>query len=218
MIGVVIPVHNQAAYLGEALDSIAAQTLAPADVVVVDDGSTDGSGDVARARGIRTIRTERAGPGAARAAGVAMLDTPLLAFLDGDDRFTPHHHAMLHAALEQTGAAGACGMVTQFADPGSAAAERYVVDAEPRVARHAGTLLVRRDAYDAAGGFPLDATQHDAFELFLRLPRVVDVPELVLERRVHGANRSIVDRAEVHVQYLNTARAAILRARGSKGP
>ncbi len=214
MIGVVVAVRDQAAYLGEALDSIAAQTLRSEAVIVVDDGSTDGSGDVARARGVRTIRTDGIGPGGARGAGAAALDTELLAFLDGDDRYLPTHHAVLQAALERSGADAVCGMARRFADDGSeGVAERYALGDELQVGRSPGGLLVRRARYEAVGGFQANAGRNELFELFSRLPDLVPVSEVVYERRIHGENRSIVARAEVHAEYLASAREAILRAR-----
>jgi glycosyltransferase involved in cell wall biosynthesis len=213
VIGVVVAVRDQAAYLGEALDSIAAQTLASETVIVVDDGSVDGSGDVARARGVRTIRTEGIGPGGAREAGAAMLDTELLAFLDGDDRYVPTHHATLLAALEGAGVDAVCGMARRFAADGSEAAERYALGDELQVGRSPGGLLVRRARYEAVGGFQANAGRNELFDLFSQLPDLVPVSEVVYERRIHGENRSIVARAEVHAEYLASARAAILRAR-----
>ncbi len=213
MIGVVVAVRDQAAYLGEALDGIAAQTLSSTAVIVVDDGSVDGSGDVARARGVRTIRTEAIGPGGARGAGAAALDTELLAFLDGDDRYLSTHHAVLLAALEAEGADAVCGMARRFAPDGSEAAERYALGDEPQAGRSPGGLLIRRARYEAAGGFTANPGRNELFDLFSRLPDLVPVPEVVYERRIHGENRSIVAREQVHAEYLASARDAILRAR-----
>ncbi len=213
MIGVIVAVRDQAAYLGQALDSIVAQTVPSQAVIVVDDGSADGTGDVARARGVRTIRTEGIGPGGARGAGAAALDTELLAFLDGDDRYLPTHHATLLTALRHSGANAVCGIARRFAAPGSEAARRYALGDEPQAGRTPGGLLVRRAAYEAAGGFTSNPGRNEVFDLFSRLGDVVAVAEVVYERRIHGENRSIVARAEVHAEYLASARDAILRAR-----
>jgi glycosyltransferase involved in cell wall biosynthesis len=213
VIGTVVAIRDQVAYLGEALDSIAAQTIPSEAVIVVDDGSIDGSGDVARARGIRTIRTAGIGPGGARGAGAAALDTKLLAFLDGDDRYLPTHHATLLAALEHSGADAVCGMARRFAADGSEAAERYALGDELQVGRSPGGLLVRRARYEAIGGFQANVGRNELFDLFSQLPDLVPVSEVVYERRIHGENRSIVARAEVHAEYLASARDAILRAR-----
>ena len=85
-VAVVIPVRDGAAYLDEALASVFAQTLPPSEVVVVDDGSTDGSADVARAHDarVRVIPQPPLGAGAARNRGVEATTAPWLAFLDAN--------------------------------------------------------------------------------------------------------------------------------------
>lgn len=211
MIAVVIPVHNQARYLGEALDSVARQTVAPAEIVVVDDGSTDDSGAVARARGVRTLTVERGGAGAARRAGATSTTAPLIAFLDGDDLLEPRHHELLSAAID--GHDAAAGMVAEFAQPGTGAAERYQVRSEPRTAPLAGAVIVRRDRYLELSADIDPRSEHDWFGVVQRL-RIAEVPELVMRRRIHGENTSLRDREQVHRQYLASARAAVLRARG----
>lgn len=221
MIGVVIPVRDQAAYLGEALDSIAAQRVPTARIVVVDDGSTDGSAQIARDRGIDVLETAGGqGAGAARDLGARHLDTPLLAFLDADDRFTPDHHAVLGAAVE-AGADVACGLVRQFADPEREAEirARHRIDETPALGRLPSALMIRRTRFEQLGGFGGDQRRNEVFDLFARLHEVgcppVDVPTVVVERRVHGENLTIVRRDEVHARYLASARAAILRRRES---
>jgi glycosyltransferase involved in cell wall biosynthesis len=214
LIAVVIPVFNQADYIGEALDSVAAQTLQPSEIIVVDDGSTDGSGEIAEARGVAVVRTEQMGPGPARWAGVAQTMAPLIAFLDADDRLTPCHHRLLSDALDASGADAACGMACEFAEPGTGAAERYVINTEPRIAAFAGTALLRRARYLEAAVGTTDRLNHDWFGIFDQLADRVTVPELVLERRIHGQNRSIVNRDALRAEYLRSARAAIMRARG----
>lgn len=221
MIGVVVPVRDQAAYLGEALDSIAAQRLPAARIVVVDDGSTDGSGHVARDRGIEVLETAGGqGAGAARDLGARHLDTPLLAFLDADDRFTPDHHAALSAALD-AGAEVACGLVRQFADPRRAEElrARHRIDERPVIGRCPVAMMLRRTCFERIGGFGDDLRRNEVFDFFARLHEagfsLVDVPTVVVERRVHGENMTIVHRDEVHARYLASARAAILRRRES---
>ena len=86
-ISCVIPVFNGARFLAEALDSVLAQTLAPAEIIVVDDGSTDATPAVAAAYGERItyIRQANAGPAAARNCGIALAQSEMIAFLDADD-------------------------------------------------------------------------------------------------------------------------------------
>ena len=103
-VAVVVPAFNAADYLGEALDSIAAQTRPPVEVVVIDDGSTDGTPAIAEDRGVRCITQENAGPAAARNRGIKETGAPLIAFLDADDRFVPEKLDRQVAELHSTDA------------------------------------------------------------------------------------------------------------------
>ncbi|MCX7429151.1 MAG: glycosyltransferase family 2 protein [Planctomycetia bacterium] len=88
---VVIPAFNAASTILEAVESVMSQTLPPAEVIVVDDGSTDNTASVVSAMTgpVRLIRQTNRGPGAATTAGVATVATPLLATLDADDLWLP---------------------------------------------------------------------------------------------------------------------------------
>src|SRR5438309_10234328 len=90
-VSVVIPTYNHARFLTRAVDSVLAQTLSPAEVIVVDDGSTDETHAVlARFGGrVRAIRQENGGVAAARNNGVRMSTGHLLAFIDADDIWLP---------------------------------------------------------------------------------------------------------------------------------
>lgn len=96
---VVIPAYNREVMLGRALASVLAQRARPAEIVVVDDASTDRTAAVAEEMGARVVRHERnAGEGAARNSGFAAATQPWLALLDSDDEWLPHHLASLWRA------------------------------------------------------------------------------------------------------------------------
>lgn len=86
-VSVVIPTWNRATLLRRALDSVLAQTVQPAEIVVVDDGSTDDTAAVVASYGarVRLLRQANAGVAAARNAGIAAARHELIAFLDSDD-------------------------------------------------------------------------------------------------------------------------------------
>jgi glycosyltransferase involved in cell wall biosynthesis len=88
-VSAVIPAYQAAEFLTEAIASVRAQTRPPAEIVVVDDGSTDATADIARAAGTVVVRQANAGPGAARNAGALAASRPWIAYLDADDLWLP---------------------------------------------------------------------------------------------------------------------------------
>jgi len=84
-IGVVLPVFNGEAFLQEALDSIAAQTLQPCEVIAVDDGSTDRSVKILQQFDIRILHTDRVGQALARDHGIRAVHADMVACLMGTD-------------------------------------------------------------------------------------------------------------------------------------
>lgn len=93
-VSVIIPAHNQAAFIGAAIDSVMSQSEADWECIVVDDGSSDDTGSVTedrirRDRRIRLVSQPNAGPSAARNLGLRMTSAPLVQFLDADDVLGP---------------------------------------------------------------------------------------------------------------------------------
>lgn len=99
-ISVIIPAYNAAATLQRALDSVLAQTWPAHEIIVIDDGSTDATGEVVKtyADRVRYVRQGNAGPSAARNQGVAMASGEWIAFLDADDWYYPERLAQ-HAQM-----------------------------------------------------------------------------------------------------------------------
>lgn len=99
---VLVPVWNGARHLGEAIDSVRAQTVRGWDLVVIDDGSDDESGQVAADRGVRVIHLPRnEGVLAARRAGLQATRSEAVVFLDGDDRLRPTALERFSEALDR---------------------------------------------------------------------------------------------------------------------
>jgi glycosyltransferase involved in cell wall biosynthesis len=90
-VSVIIPTYNRRAMLLEAIDSVLAQSNQSFELIVIDDGSTDGTAEqlTRLAQAIRFERIRHCGPGAARNRGVALASAPLIAFLDSDDLWAP---------------------------------------------------------------------------------------------------------------------------------
>ena len=88
-VSVVVPVHRGERFLGAALESVASQTCPVLETIVVIDGSTDASAEIASAAGARVLVRERGGVASARNAGVRAASGSLIAFLDQDDVWQP---------------------------------------------------------------------------------------------------------------------------------
>lgn len=109
LISVIVPVHDVAGHVAAAIASLRAQTLTDFEAIIVDDGSTDGSGDLAAAAAagdprFRLIRQANRGLSGARNAGLDAARGACIAFLDGDDRLAPEYLERLHDRLVATGA------------------------------------------------------------------------------------------------------------------
>src|SRR5262249_33255039 len=90
LVSVVIPCYNQARFLGQAIESVKAQTHPFVEIVVVDDGSTDDTVAVAsRYRSVRCVTQHNQGQGAARNKGLTYVSGGYVVFLDSDDRLLP---------------------------------------------------------------------------------------------------------------------------------
>jgi glycosyltransferase involved in cell wall biosynthesis len=221
-IAVVIPVRDGERHLAEALESVLAQDLAPREIVVVDDGSTDRSAEVARAAGprVRVVSQEAQGAGAARNRGVAETASPWIAFLDADDRWLPGKLRRQHEALAEAAGAAACvSYLRQFFSP--ELGREDVPQPEYLLGLSPSCLLVAREAFLATGGYSTALRAAEAADWWVRFeaggPSVVRLEEVLVERRIHGRNTGIV-RADARPEFLRLAKRALDRRRAATSP
>ncbi|MFJ9530667.1 glycosyltransferase [Streptomyces sp. SID5594] len=216
LLSVVIPVHNVEDYLEDCLRSVADQSLDAIEVVMVDDGSTDGSGRIAAAfaardRRFRLVRQENAGLSAARNTGVRHTTptVPYLAFADSDDFVVHDAYERMVASLESTGSDLVTGNVWRLTGQGrqqawqyrwlTASRPRTHITRDPRLLadRVAWNKVFRRSFWDGqAFTFP----EGKLYE---------DTPVMIPAHYLAGA----VDVLHEHVYYWRVREGSITRRR-----
>lgn len=220
-VSAVIPAWNAAATIAEAIESIAQQTRRADEVILVDDGSSDGTAEVARRAHspLRVLTQPRSGPAAALNRGVAAGRSSLVAFLDADDRWPPSKLALQLGCLERSpGTDAVLGRVTSFLCPrtDAEAARRFRVPEGSEVAWLTGALLVRREALLRVGPFAEDLRAGYAIDWFDRARAAGLRLELlectVLERRIQAQGLSHRS-PQRDAGYLEVARRALARRR-----
>lgn len=119
VVSVVIPAFNAAAFIGQAIDSVLAQTWPHREILVVNDGSTDDTPDRLRTYGdaIRVIDKPNGGLSSARNRGIEEASGRYVTFLDADDRWLPEKLAQQIAVMESEMGIGFCSTVAQVVDP-----------------------------------------------------------------------------------------------------
>jgi glycosyltransferase involved in cell wall biosynthesis len=222
LISVMIGVYNAERYLAEAIESVLAQNYRPLELIVVDDGSDDGSGDVARRYGDALIyaRQENAGNGAARNHAVHLASGQLYAFLDADDRFVRDKLELQFAALESDRTLDMVfGHVREFVSPELTETQRATVRPpapEPLPWPAPNLMLIKRESFARIGPFSEDVRVGVTVDWYARATeaglRSLMLPDVVLERRLHLTNNGLRER-DSRQQYLHVLKAALDRRR-----
>lgn len=196
-VGVVIPVYNCERYLAQAIESVIAQGKDLTQIVVVDDGSTDGSARVAKDFGepVHYIFQEHAGVAAARNRGIEAIDSPFLAFLDADDLWTAGRlERMLAEFSRDPQLEMIFGRTEEFICPllGEDESKKLRCMASPMSGYLAGAMLARRASFLRAGLFDTTLRIGEFIAWFIQAQksalRFSSIDDLVLRRRLHAAN------------------------------
>jgi glycosyltransferase involved in cell wall biosynthesis len=209
-VSVVIPTRNRQAWLVTCLESVMSQQIPAAEIIVVDDGSSDGTADMLRLRypEVRVVHTDGIGPAGARNVGIDQATSDYIAFLDSDDLWYPDTLAQVGSVLASTELpAMLCGRVTIFEGddvPGLSAGDRRPTSYRASVGLlaalplaefpHPSAVVVKRNVLKAAQGFDVPAIPAEDLDLYLRIGAsggcaVVESPPLAL-RRQHPAQLS----------------------------
>jgi glycosyltransferase involved in cell wall biosynthesis len=213
---------DEEVFIAEALQSVAAQTYQPVEVIVVDDGSGDRTAEIARAHDVCLLRRPHLGASAARNAGLAVARGDYWTAFDADDVMPPDRLARQVAHLEEHPELGlVLGLTEAFVSPGEPRPAHYnpVWDNGPFPAC-AGTMLARRAAFEMVG--PFDETLALAYDVDW-LARAKDagvqagqVDQLSLRYRIHRGN-STADARAVHLAMLGLLRTSLGRGRARSG-
>ena len=198
-ISCVIPVFNAAKYLAEALDSVLAQTVVPNEIILVDDGSTDESAQVAAKYGrhARLVSQENRGPAAARNRGLQLARGELIAFLDADDLWaTDKTERQCDAFARQPDLSICITHARNFWAPELQHEQAHVDQryTEPHAGYVCQCLMARRSVFDRVGLFDESLRLSEDTDWFSRAERAGVVkqvlPEVLVHRRLHSTNTS----------------------------
>ena len=225
LVSVILPVYNGETYLAEALQSVFAQDYDPLEVIVLDDGSTDGSAEIAKSFGDRVRYhyqpNQGLGVSTARNKGVELAQGALLSFIDADDVWVPEKTSRQVAVLETDSTIDMVfGTVQQFYSPEMAeelkSQVRFAQETMPGYL--AGTLLISREAFARVGPFATTFRVGEFIDWYVKARecglRERLLSDVLLKRRIHADNMGIRDR--VHQKdYLHVLKASLNRRRQS---
>jgi glycosyltransferase involved in cell wall biosynthesis len=218
LVSVVVPARDAAAFLSTAIDSVLAQTYADLELLVVDDGSTDGTADVVRGYSddrVRLLSGAGEGPGAARNIALEAGRGEYVAFLDADDYWLPAKLERQVRVLEADGSVAAVGTFMRYEAlttgrqvgvTGTAVGpeEQRRLQAGHNLPFPLSSLVTRKVLLEEVGGLDEGLAVAGDLDLMARLARsgtFVSVEEVLGVYRVHRASIS-------HRQYGEQIRAA----------
>lgn len=217
-VSVIIPVYNAERYLRAAIESVLTQTVLPLEIIVVDDGSTDASGAVARrfVPNVRVVTQPNEGPAAARNCGVSLARGDYLAFLDADDLWVDNKlQRQLHALTTNPALAMVFGQVEQFYSS-ELSQQATLPDLGQRhllAGIHVGAMLIRRAAFARIGLFDPQWQVAEFMEWYGRAQALgvksLVLPDLVMRRRIHTTNLGIRAHHLARREYLRLAKRRV---------
>lgn len=182
LVSVIIPAYNQGYFLAEAIDSVLAQTYTEFEIIIVDDGSTDNTAQVAQSyadRRVRYVYQENGGLSSARNAGIRCAQGAYISYLDSDDRFLPQKLEILVDFLKHHPEIGfVAGQAVPIDEHGNHIGKIFdtPIPSDPRQLLlgnplHVGSILVRQQWQKQAGFFDETLRSYEDWDMWLRLAR-----------------------------------------------
>jgi glycosyltransferase involved in cell wall biosynthesis len=222
----IIPARDAERYLAESIDSVLGQTVGPPELLVVDDGSTDGTAAAAAAYGdaLTVLRQPPTGRAAACNAGLRIARGEFIAFLDADDLWLPAKLDRQLAVFRARPSVEYCVTAIQnFVSPEllvpGVAPVRDDAVFRPQTGFALPTLLARRRLFDRIGDFRATLAHAHDTEWFLRArahgAELASVPEVLVHRRLHRQSTSQTQAARSQREYLWLVRATLATRRAA---
>jgi len=196
-VSVIMPAYNAQSYIAEAIRSVLDQTRPPLELIVVDDGSTDATRDIAQAiPGVTYVHQPNAGVAAALNAGCLHARGDHLAFISADDVWSPDKLQLQREQIRKTPGALVFGHMQNFISPDipEDEASRLQCPPEPMPAYSAGTLLADRRTFDAVGRFNETYSVGEFIDWYGRATDLgiasIMLDNVLSNRRLHKHNHS----------------------------
>jgi glycosyltransferase involved in cell wall biosynthesis len=219
LVSVIIPVYNRDRYLAEAIESIFAQTYPAIELIVVDDGSTDRSAEIAQSYPVIYHFQPNGGIGSARNTGIALATGEFLAFLDSDDIWVTDKLAKQMAAFESDPILEAVfGYAQQFYSPEleETFRERIRCPEQPIAAHLSSAMLIKREAFLRIGLFDTELKAGTDFSWYISALEHqlghITLFDVVYRRRLHKTNNGITERHHAN-ERLHLLKAKLARQR-----
>lgn len=190
LVSVIMAAYNSAEHIGEALESALAQDWQPFEVVVVDDGSTDGTAEIVHSFDVRYVRQENAGPAAARNRAIRESRGALVANFDSDDILPPSRlRVQAEYLLEHPDVGCVFGRQEWLNAPSWLTRDPVYGDLD---GIPLSSAMFRREVLDVLGGYDSRFEPSEDMDLVIRMREqgigYVVLPDLVLYRRYHESS------------------------------
>ena len=215
-VSVIIAAYNAGVYMAQTLHSVNNQTLPPAEIIFIDDGSIDNTAEIVQTfPAVHYVFQENQGAAAARNKGLELAAGSLIAFLDADDTWPDGKLARQAAFLKQQPETDCAGGLTQLID-----AQGAWIGA-PMLTFQLGSILFRRAVLQKVGSFDESLLQGEDMDLVLRVResgefRLEIIPEVVLYYRRHTTNLTR-DASQTREYFIKALKRSVDRRRSGDG-
>ncbi len=222
-VSVIMPVYNGERYLHYAIESVLSQTLLPAEVIIVDDGSSDNSMSIANRYGDRItyIRKEHSGVAHTMNVGIEHARCEYIAFLDADDLWVNEKLEIQMRAIQSHPVDMVFGYMKQFISPELSEQEKSEITIPNSVipGYSRDTLFIKKDSLLRVGLFSTEFQIGEFIEWFSRATDVglksLMLPEILAMRRIHLSNMTRIENTDKR-NYTRVIKSVLNRRRSQK--